>query len=171
MRKKFFFSNYPFPDSSPGLPKPPLLPSPNIRPSPPPPQIGSWQSPPTQQPARFHHPRPPRSSWSQQQAPRARVPITPPNVSALNSGHPSLTNFSQPSNENPPSDLLYMSSSDLPGLNEQRVGTNFAPPPPPPPRTATPPGMYDDNDDDSSPQVFYKIKIMNILFYFYLSHN
>jgi hypothetical protein len=46
-----------------------------------------------------------------------------------------------------------MSSSDLPGLNEQRTGTNF-PVPPPPPRTTTPPGMYDDNDDDSSPQVF-----------------
>jgi hypothetical protein len=131
-----------------------------IRPSPPPSQIGSWQSPPTQQPPRFNRPR---SSWSQQQAPRGRIPITPPNVSALNSGHTSLTNFSQqprsilkkpPSNENSATDLLYMPSSELPGMNEQRVGTNFAPPPPPPPRTTTSPGMYDDNDDDSSPQVF-----------------
>lgn len=47
-----------------------------------------------------------------------------------------------------------MSQSDLPGLNEQRSGTNFATPMPPPSRTSTSPGMYDDNDDDSSPQVF-----------------
>jgi hypothetical protein len=46
-----------------------------------------------------------------------------------------------------------MPSSELPGLNEQRTGTNFAAPLPPP-RNITPPGMYDDNDDDSSPQVF-----------------
>lgn len=73
-----------------------------------------------------------------------------------------MPNFSQqprsilkkpPSNENSTSDLLYMSSSDLPGLNEQRMGTNFSAPQPPS-RTTTSPGMYDDNDDDSSPQVF-----------------
>ena len=46
-----------------------------------------------------------------------------------------------------------MPSSELPGLNEQRSGINFAAPPPPS-RTTTSPGMYDDNDDDSSPQVF-----------------
>ncbi len=134
-----------------------------IRPSLPPSQIGSWQSPPTQQPpSRFHQARP-RSSWSQQQPPRGRTPVTPPNVSALNSGHSSLTNFSQQprsilkkplSNENSTSELLYMSPADLPGLNEQRTGTNFQSAPPPPLRTTTSPGMYDDNDDDSSPQVF-----------------
>jgi hypothetical protein len=47
-----------------------------------------------------------------------------------------------------------MSPADLPGLNEQRTGTNFQSAPPPPLRTTTSPGMYDDNDDDSSPQVF-----------------
>ncbi|CAF2107926.1 unnamed protein product [Rotaria magnacalcarata] len=147
-------------NASPALPKTPLLPTPVVRPPPPPSQIGSWQSPPTQQPSRFHQSRP-RSSWSQQQAPRGRAPITPPNVSALNSGHTSLPNFAQQprsilkkpsSNENPASDSIYMSSSDLPGLNEQRAGANFAAPPPPPSRTSTSPGMYDDNDDDSSPQ-------------------
>ncbi|CAF0928291.1 unnamed protein product [Rotaria sp. Silwood1] len=146
--------------SSPVLSKAPLLPTPSIRPSPPPSQIGSWQSPPTQQPSRFHQNRP-RSSWSQQQPARGRAPVTPPNVSALNSGHSSLPNFSQQprsilkkpsSNDNSTSDLLYMPSSDLPGLNEQRSGTNFATPLPPPSRASTSPGMYDDNDDDSSPQ-------------------
>ncbi|CAF0876020.1 unnamed protein product [Adineta steineri] len=152
------------------LSKTPLLPTPNIRPSPPPPppssssQIGSWQSPPTQQPSRFHQNRP-RPAWSQQQqqqqqGPRGRTPVTPPNVAALTNNHPSLSNFSQqprsilkkpPSNENSGSDMLYMPSSELPGLNEQRSGINFAAPQPPP-RTTTPPGMYDDNDDDSSPQ-------------------
>ncbi|CAF0738492.1 unnamed protein product [Rotaria sordida] len=161
--------------SSPVLGKAPLLPTPGnnniatmqksmlsigIRPSPPPSQIGSWQSPPTQQPSRFHQNRP-RSSWSQQQPARGRMPITPPNVTALNSGHTSLPNFSQQprsilkkpsSNDNSTSDLLYMSSSDLPGLNEQRSSTNFVTPLPPPSRTSTSPGLYDDNDDDSSPQ-------------------
>ncbi|CAF1565984.1 unnamed protein product, partial [Adineta steineri] len=83
-------------------------------------------------------------------------PVTPPNVAALTNNHPSLSNFSQqarsilkkpPSNENSGSDMLYMPSSELPGLNEQRSGINFAAPQPPP-RTTTPPGMYDDNDDD-----------------------
>ena len=46
-----------------------------------------------------------------------------------------------------------MSSSDLSGLNDPRIGTNFSAPLPPP-RTTTPPGMYDDNDDDTSPQVY-----------------
>ena len=139
----------------------------NVRPTLPPSQIGSWQSPPTQQPSRFNQNRP-RSSWSQQQAPRGRAPITPPNVPALGGGgggggHPGLQNFAQQprsilkkplSNETSTSDLLYMSPSDLSGMNEQRAGTNFpAPPPPATSRPASSPGMYDDNDDDSSPQV------------------
>ncbi len=176
-RKTKDFSYHFLLDPNPVLPKTPLLPPPGntllksmnefilsigIRPSLPPSQIGSWQSPPTQQPSRFNQNRPPRSSWSQQQPPRGRTPVTPPNVTALASGHLSLPNFSQQprsilkkplSNENSSSDLLYMSASELPGLNEQRSGTNFAAPPPPP-RTTTPPGMYDDNDDDSSPQVY-----------------
>ena len=134
-----------------------------MRPTLPPSQIGSWQSPPTQQPSRFNQNRP-RSSWSQQQAPRGRAPITPPNVPTLAGGHPGLQNFSQQprsilkkplSNETSSSDLLYMSPSDLSGMNEQRTGTNFAPAPPPPAtsRLVSSPGMYDDNDDDSSPQV------------------
>jgi hypothetical protein len=147
-------------------PTTPLAVRPSLPPPPPPPsQIGSWQSPPTQQPSRFHQNRPLRASWSQQQPPppRGRTPVTSPSVTALNSGHTSLQNFSQPPrsilkkpppNENSTSDLLYMSSSDLPGLNEHRAATNFAAPqPPPPPRTNTSPGVYDDNDDDSSPQV------------------
>lgn len=134
-----------------------------VRPSLPPSQIGSWQSPPTQQPSRFNQNRP-RSSWSQQPPPlRGRTPVTPPNVAALNSGHSSMGNFSQqprsilkkpPSNENSSSDLLYMSSSDLTGLHEQRIGNNFQVPPPPSRTMSSSPGMYDDNDDDSSPQVF-----------------
>lgn len=87
-------------------------------------------------------------------------------MTSLNSGHSSTPNFSQQprsilkkssSNEGSTSDLLYMSSSELPGLNEQRSGANFAAPLPPPSRTATSPGMYDDNDDDSSPQVDLKM--------------
>ncbi|UJR28283.1 hypothetical protein I4U23_009531 [Adineta vaga] len=145
-------------NSSPVLSKTPLLPTPGVRP-PPPSQIGSWQSPPTQQPSRFHQTRP-RSSWSQQQPPRGRTTVTPPNVTALTNSHTPLPNFSQqprsilkkpPSNENSSSDLLYMPSSDLPGLNEQRSGMNF-PGSSSTSRTTTPPGMYDDNDDDSSPQ-------------------
>ncbi|CAF0923989.1 unnamed protein product [Adineta ricciae] len=149
-------------NSSPGLSKTPLLPTPAVRPPPPPPsQIGSWQSPPTQQPSRFHQARP-RSSWSQQQPSRGRTPITPPNVAAYTGGHnASLPNFSQqprsilkkpPSNENSSTDMLYIPSADLPGLNEQRSGMNFSMPSSSTSRTTTPPGMYDDGDDDSSPQ-------------------
>ncbi|CAF2728949.1 unnamed protein product [Rotaria sp. Silwood2] len=160
IKRKNDFLNFVLLGPSPVLSKVPLLPTPGIRPSPPPSQIGSWQSPPTQQPSRFHQTRP-RSSWAQQQPARGRAPVTPPNVSAINSGHSSLPNFSQQprsilkkpsSNDNTTSDLLYMSSSDLPGLNEQRSGINFATPQPPPSRTSSSPGLYDDNDDDSSPQ-------------------
>lgn len=147
----------------------------NVRPPPPPPppstlqsassssQIGSWQSPPTQQPARFHQNRP-RPSWSQQQQqPRGRTPVTPPNIATLSSGHSSMPPFSQqprsilkklPSSDPGGSDLLYMPSSDLSAFNEQRAGTNFGQPSSSLlPRTSTSPGMYDNNDDDTSPQV------------------
>lgn len=125
----------------------------------PPTQVGSWQSPPTQS-SRFtqHRPRP---SWPQQ-PPRGRTPVTPPNVSALNSNHATLGNASQQprsilkkpsSNENPTSDLLFMATSDLPGLNEQRTGMNFPVSSSSLSRNTISPGRYDDNDDDSSPQV------------------
>lgn len=52
-----------------------------------------------------------------------------------------------------------MPPSELPGLNEQRMGTNFSAPLPPS-RPSSSPGLYDDNDDDSSPQVctFYSLE-------------
>ena len=137
----------------------------------PPTQVGSWQSPPTQQSSRLqqHRSRPP---WPQQAAAaaaaatappalRGRTPITPPNVSAMNSSHAALANASQQprsilkkpsSNENPSSDLIFMPTSDLPGMNEQRTGMNF-PGSSSASRSTISPGRYDDNDDDSSPQV------------------
>ena len=132
----------------------------NIRPTQSSSQIGSWQSPPTQQPSRFlqNRPRPPWSQ-TQQQQPRGRAPATPPNVPGMPMGH---TSFNQQprsilkkpsSNDFPGVESLYM-GSELNSFNDQRSGNNF------PPsssssmsRTSTPPVTYDDNDDDTSPQV------------------
>lgn len=136
-----------------------------IRPSMPPTQVGSWQSPPTQS-SRFQQQRP-RPSWPQQQqqqqpVPRGRTPVTPPNVAALSSNHATLGNPSQQprsilkkpsSNENPTSDLIFLPTSDLPGVNEQRPGMNFPVSSSALSRNTISPGSYDDNDDDTSPQV------------------
>lgn len=144
------------------------LTSPNnsVRPSQPSTQIGSWQSPPTQQPSRFHQNRP-RSSWNppqpQQQGsvPRGRAPITATNVSGVSGVHPPFPQqprsiMKKPSaNELPGADSLYMPSSDLIGFNEQRAGSNYPQTSSFISRTGTPTEMADDNDDDASPQVIF----------------